>query len=328
MEYFHPKHDRIVCLLCRHYCTLSEGQVGMCHVEKNVCGELKCLVYGHPSAVHIDPIEKKPLYHFLPASESFSIGTVGCNLRCPFCQNWQISQSSVIDTSITLSPIDAARIAAERGCASISYTYNEPVVWYPYAKEIGLEAKKYGLRNVFVSSGFESAEVCKDASLWIDAANIDLKSFNAEYYRKTLKATLEGVQETLKLMIKHGIWIEITTLVIPGVNDSEEELRAAALFIARELGPYVPWHLSAFHPDYKMDVTPPTPVETLEKAYRYGKEAGLYYVYLGNVPIPSRTRCPQCDTLLIERHGYAITHFALKDGTCPHCSRSIEGVWK
>jgi pyruvate formate lyase activating enzyme len=300
----------------------------MCHVEKNVGGELKCLVYAHPCAVHIDPIEKKPLFHFLPGTSSFSLGTVGCNLRCPFCQNWQISQSSEIDISTTLLPKDAARIAQERGCASISYTYNEPAVWYPYAKDIGIEAKKRGLRNVFVSSGFESEEVSEDCISWLDATNIDLKSFNTQYYKKTLKATLEGVQETLKTMVKNGIWVEVTTLIVPGHNDSDEELRAMAEFIATELGRHVPWHLSAFHPDYKMSDTPATPIQTLQKAYNYGKEAGLYYVYMGNVPLPSQTRCPQCDTLLIERHGYQITHFALDDGHCQQCHRTIEGVWK
>jgi len=328
MEYFHAKDDRIVCNLCRHYCTLSEGQIGMCHVEQNVGGILKCLVYGHPSAVNIDPIEKKPLYHYLPGSTSFSIGTVGCNLRCPFCQNYQISQKSDIDTSVSLSPKEAVQIAQSRECASISYTYNEPTVWYPYAKDIGLEAREKGLRNIFVSSGFESHEVSEDLASWLDATNIDLKSFSSEYYKKTLKATLEGVQETLKLMVRYGIWVEVTTLIVPGHNDSDDELRAIAGFISQELGPHVPWHISAFHPDYKMLDTPATPIETMQKAYRFGKEAGLYYVYLGNIPFPSQTRCPACDTLLIERHGYKITHFELTNGCCPKCHRSIEGVWK
>lgn len=328
MEYFQPKHDRIVCLLCRHYCTLSVGQIGMCQVEKNRDGKLECLVYGHPSAVHIDPIEKKPLYHFLPSSTSFSIGTVGCNLRCPFCQNWMISQSGEIDSSITLSPDDAAHFAQLRGCSSISYTYNEPSVWYPYAKDIGIEGKKRGLRNVFVSSGFESDEVCEDAPDWIDAANIDLKSFKPEYYKKVLKASLSGVQETLKSMVKHGIWVEVTTLIVPGVNDSPEELQSIAEFIVEHLGKHVPWHLSAFHPDYQMKSTPPTPIETIKHAYQIGKNAGLYYVYMGNVPLPSQTRCPECDTLLIERHGFQTTHFSLEDGHCPTCHRRIEGVWK
>ncbi|MDD5717994.1 MAG: AmmeMemoRadiSam system radical SAM enzyme [Sulfuricurvum sp.] len=328
MDYFIPKEDRIVCQLCRHYCTLSEGQIGMCHVEQNVGGKLECLVYAHPSAVHIDPIEKKPLFHFLPQSSSFSIGTVGCNLRCPFCQNWQISQNSVIDTSITLMPHEAAQIAKERGCASISYTYNEPTVWYPYAKEIGIAGKKLGLRNVFVSSGFESPEVSEDLASWLDATNIDLKSFNAEYYKKTLKATLEGVQETLKTMVRLGIWVEVTTLIVPGHNDSEDELRAIAEFIATELGLHVPWHISAFHPDYKMTDTSATSIETMHRAYRFGKEAGLYYVYLGNVPLPSETRCPECDTQLIVRHGYRTVLFTIHDGHCPKCNRTIEGVWK
>ena len=328
MEYFITKGDRITCVLCRHYCTLSEGQIGMCHVEKNVGGHLECLVYGHPAAVHIDPIEKKPLFHFLPNSTSFSLGTVGCNLRCPFCQNWQISQNGDIDTSYTLLPADAARIAQERGCASISYTYNEPAVWYPYAKDIGLEAKKRGLRNVFVSSGFESEEVSEDLPSWLDATNIDLKSYDSGYYKKTLKASLEGVQETLKAMVRLGIWVEVTTLIVPGHNDKEHELKGIAKFIAEELGPHVPWHISAFHPDYKMLDTRSTPISLMEQAYTWGKEAGLYYVYLGNVPLPAQTRCPQCDTLLMERYGFETTHFALHDGHCPQCSRKIEGVWQ
>lgn len=328
MQYYLPKDGRITCLLCRHYCTLSEGQIGMCHVEKNVGGRLECLVYGHPAAVHIDPIEKKPLFHFLPRSSSFSLGTVGCNLRCPFCQNWQISQSGDIDTSITLPPEEAARLAAERGCESVSYTYNEPAVWYPYAKDIGTEAKKRGLRNVFVSSGFESDEVSHDLKWWLDATNIDLKSFDPLYYRKTLKASLEGVQETLKTMVRLGIWVEVTTLIVPGHNDKEHELRGIARFIAEELGPHVPWHISAFHPDYKMNDTSPTSVSLMEKVRQWGKEAGLYYVYLGNVPRAAQTRCPECDTLLIERFGFDTTYFALDDGHCPHCRRAIEGVWK
>lgn len=328
MEYYRVKEDRIVCLLCRHYCSLSEGQIGMCHVEKNRDGKLECLVYSHPSAVHIDPIEKKPLYHFLPSSTSLSIGTVGCNLRCPFCQNWHISQTGEVDTSITLTPEDAAHFAKIQGCASISYTYNEPSVWYPYAKDIGVEAKKKGLRNVFVSSGFESDEVCTDAPTWIDAANIDLKSFNPEYYKKVLKASLAGVQETLKSMVKHGIWVEITTLIVPGINDSDEELESIAEFIVEYLGRHIPWHISAFHPDYKMQSTPPTPIATIERAYRIGKDAGLYYVYMGNVPLPSKTHCPECDTLLIERHGFQTIHFYIEEGQCPSCHRNIEGVWK
>lgn len=328
MKYFQAKGDRIVCLLCRHYCTLSEGQIGMCHVEKNTNGQLECLVYNHPSALHIDPIEKKPLYHFLPSSVSFSIGTVGCNLHCPFCQNWQISQQADIDTSVTLTPVECATLASQKGCASISYTYNEPCVWYPYAKDIGLEAKKSGMRNVFVSSGFESDEVCMDASTWIDGANIDLKSFNSDYYKKVLKATLEGVKTTLISMTKQGIWVEVTTLIIPNINDTDDELRSIAAFIADELGPHVPWHISAFHPDYQMQTTQRTPIETIERAYKIGRDAGLYYVYRGNVNAPAQTFCPGCGTLLIERHGFQTIYNHLNSGKCPSCQRIIEGVWK
>lgn len=328
MDYYRTKENRIICLLCRHYCTLSEGQIGMCHVEKNSSGRLECLVHNHPSTVHIDPIEKKPLYHFLPSSRTFSVGTLGCNLRCPFCQNWHISQNSQIDTSITLTALDAVTFAHQQGCSSVSYTYNEPAVWYPYAKEIGMAAQKKGLKNIFVSSGFESDEVCIDAPSWIHAINIDLKSFREDYYKNILKGSLSGVKETLKSMVKNNIWVEVTTLIVPGHNDSDEELSEMASFIANELGVHVPWHLSAFHPDYKMNNHPPTPVETLHKGYRIGKKAGLHYVYLGNVPLPTQTRCPQCDTLLIERQGFHVTQFHLDEDKCPRCRRIIEGVWK
>ncbi len=320
--------DKIICLLCRHYCHLKEGQIGFCGVNKNSNGELENLVYGHPIALNVDPIEKKPLYHFLPNTTALSFGTVGCNFKCPFCQNWNISQERNINKDIYVSPHEMVELAIKYDSKTIAYTYNEPTIFYPYAKDIGIIAKQRGIKNVFVSNGFETSEIIEDMKDWLDGANIDLKSWDDKYYKKILKGGLEEVKETLKLMVKNGIWIEVTTLLIEGDNDSDKDLEEMADFIANELGRYVPWHLSAFHPDYKVLDKPPTSIQTLQKAYKIAKEAGLYYVYLGNVPVRADTYCPNCQTLLIDRSGYNVVTNNLIDGQCPKCKREIEGVWK
>lgn len=330
MQYYKKEEgkERIICLLCRHYCKLKEGQTGICSVNKNVGGELKTLVYGHPVAINLDPIEKKPIYHMLPGSKALSFGTVGCNFRCPFCQNWDISQETKINESIEVSPQKMVELALENGASSIAYTYNEPTIFYPYAKDIGLIAKEKGLKNIFVSNGFESPEVIKDMAGWLDAANIDLKSWNDEYYKKVLKGGLEEVKDTLRQMVKEGIWVEVTTLLIEGENDSDDDLREMAAFIANDLGKHVPWHLSAFHPDYKMMDHERTKLETLQRAKEIGKKAGLYYIYMGNVPVHGDTHCPDCGELLIDRTGYSVIVNKLEGGCCPKCKRAIEGVWK
>ena len=330
MKYFktEDQKEKITCLLCQHYCQLQEGQVGICGVNKNENGSLRTLVYAHPSALNVDPIEKKPLYHLLPATTALSLGTVGCNFKCPFCQNWQISQEKRVDTSVNLSPQQIVDLALQNGAASIAYTYNEPTIFYPYAKDIGLLAKKEGLKNIFVTNGFESLEVVKDMASWLDAANVDLKSWDEAYYKKVLKGDLEAVKDTLRLMVAEGIWVEVTTLLIEGENDSDEDLKAMADFIAKELGVHVPWHLSAFHPDYKMLDHTNTSLKTLERAQKIAKEAGLLYVYLGNVPVHGDTYCPECNTLLIDRTGYRVTQNKLINGACPQCHRAIEGVWR
>ena len=319
--------DKITCLLCRHYCQMREGQVGVCGVNKNVGGELKTLVYGHPIALNVDPVEKKPLYHLLPGTTALSFGTVGCNFKCPFCQNWDISQETHINKDIEVSPQQMVDLALEHNCKSIAYTYNEPTIFYPYAKDIGVIARENGLKNIFVSNGFETPEIIKDMPSWLDAANIDLKSWNKEYYKKVLKGGLEAVKDTLRLMAHEGIWVEVTTLIIKGENDSDKDLEEMATFIADDLGRQVPWHLSAFHPDYKMKNHEYTGIETLERASAIGKKAGLYYVYMGNVPVHGDTYCPNCGELLIDRTGYSVTINRLKDGRCPKCGRKIEGVW-
>lgn len=284
MQYSRFKDEHaITCLLCRHYCTLKEGKHGICGINFNEGGKFVNKTYNHPSAVHIDPIEKKPLYHFLPGSTSLSLGTVGCNFRCPFCQNYSISQTSAIDTSIVYTPQDLVALALKHKTQSISYTYNEPTIFYPYARDIGMLAKELGLKNVFVSNGFESPEVLEDMVLWVDAANIDLKSFSHEYYKKVLKADLEGVLDTLRFLARSPIHLEVTTLLVPDNNDSDEEIEKMARFMAEELGCDVPWHLSAFHPDYKMLGTHATKLSTMERAREIAKSFHIKHVHLGNV---------------------------------------------
>ncbi|WP_457743920.1 AmmeMemoRadiSam system radical SAM enzyme [Sulfurimonas sp.] len=320
--------DKIICMLCQHFCQLKEGQVGVCGVNKNENGALKTLVYGHPSALNVDPVEKKPIYHLLPGSFALSFGTVGCNFKCPFCQNWEISQEHTVNKDVEFSPQKMVNLAIENSAKSIAYTYNEPTIFYPYAKDVGLLAKEKGLKNIFVTNGFESLEVVKDMASWVDAANVDLKSWDDAYYKKVLKGGLEAVKNTLKGMVKEGIWVEVTTLLIEGENDGNQDLKEMAAFIANELGVHVPWHLSAFHPDYKMQEHNFTKLATLQKASDIAKNAGLQYVYMGNVPVHGDTYCPDCNTLLIDRTGYAIAQNSLIDGHCPNCDRKIEGVWK
>lgn len=328
MRYYRYKDENhITCILCKHYCSLKEGHAGICGVNFNIDSHLVNKVYSHPCSVNVDPIEKKPLYHFLPGSSSFSIGTVGCNFRCPFCQNYTISQTSKIDESTTLSPQQAVELAIAHEAQSISYTYNEPTIWYPYAKDIGLLAKQKGLKNIFVSSGYESKEVLEDMRSWVDAVNIDLKSFSHEYYKKTLKTDLDGVLDSLVSFASSDIWLEITTLLIPDVNDSDEEIHKMADFISSKLGVDVPWHISAFYPNYKMQDTPPTSIESMQRAKAIAKSYGIKFVYLGNVSTDTNTYCDKCKAKLIKRDGYNTKVLNFKDSKCPQCQNIIKGVW-
>ena len=328
MKFYKPyKENRLQCILCQHYCKIKEGQTGICGVNKNVGDKIECLVYGYPSAMNVDPIEKKPLYHFLPGSKAFSFGTVGCNFHCPFCQNWSISQTHNIDKSQYFSPELIVDMAIKYECQSIAYTYNEPTIFYPYARDIALEGKKRGLKNVFVSNGFESSEVIDDMKGIMDAVNADLKSFNPKYYKKELGGNLEKILENLKHFVANGIWLEVTTLIVPTQNDSEEELNSIAEFIAKELGVNVPWHITAFHPDYKEQDLPPTSIDTLKMAYDIGKRHGLNYIYIGNVNYDTPTRCPSCDEVLIERDYFRHTDNHLKGAHCPKCNALIPGVF-
>jgi len=284
MQYYRSKSkESITCLLCRHSCELKEAKGGICGVNINKEGRLKNLVYNYPSALHIDPIEKKPLYHFLAGSKTFSLGTVGCNFHCPFCQNYAISQIHEVDTRVSYTPKEIVSLALKYQTQSISYTYNEPTIWYPYAKDIGMLAQQEGLKNIFVSNGFESVAVLEDMTQWVDAINIDLKSFSKHYYKQTLKADLDGVLETLRFIAHSSIHLEITSLLIPNINDSIKEVEQMARFIAEELGTEIPWHLSAFHPDYKMQDTAPTELKVMQRSQEIAYKYGIKHVYLGNV---------------------------------------------
>ena len=320
--------NRVRCKLCRHRCIISPNSFGICHVRKNFDGKLYSLVYDKIIARHIDPIEKKPLFHFLPGTETYSIATVGCNFKCDFCQNWTISQISkegkIIGEKVT--PKEIVEDAIRYNCSSISYTYTEPTIFYELTYDTSRIAKEHGLKNIYVTNGYIEEEPLKEISKYLDAANIDLKSFDEKFYKKICGADLDEVLESIKNYKKNGIWIEITTLIIPGFNDDEEQLRSIAEFI-KSLGSYIPWHVTRFHPDYKMLNVNPTPVETLRKAQKIGYDVGLRFVYMGNVLEGENTYCPRCKTLLIERYGFSILKYNLKEGKCPNCKEKIEGVW-
>ena len=329
------ENGKIVCDACRHHCILKDGEVGICGVRANNKGELVSLVYGRPLSISLDPIEKKPLYHFLPGSHILSIGTFGCNFSCKFCQNYDISQTpkrkplenikTLIDKhSYTLSPQEIVNIAVSRGIKSIAYTYNEPTVFAEYFLDIAKIAKEEGIKNVLVSNGYFSEKLRKIIPKYIDAINIDLKSMSKDFYLKLVGGKLEYVTENIKYLYKK-VWLELTTLLIPNENDSDEEIKKIANFI-KDISSSIPWHISRFFPAYKMMNTPPTPIETLERAYRIAKEVGLKYVYIGNYPSDKEnTYCPECGKLLISRKGYNI-NVLMKDGMC-ECGEKIEGVW-
>ncbi|MBN1794580.1 MAG: AmmeMemoRadiSam system radical SAM enzyme [Candidatus Omnitrophica bacterium] len=319
---------KVRCGLCAHRCVIADGYRGRCAVRQNAGGVLYSLVYGKAIALHVDPIEKKPLYHFFPGSGAFSIATAGCNFACDFCQNWQISQSPRKNAGAIpghdVPPEAVVRQAKERECRSISYTYTEPTVFFEYAYETARLAREAGLCNTFVTNGFMSAAALETIHPYLDAANVDLKSFRDEFYHTFCKARLEPVLDSIRLMKDLGIWVEVTTLVIPGRNDSDEELADIARFIA-SLGEEIPWHISRYHPDYRYHDSPATPLETLRRARAIGNEAGLRYVYLGNVLEGNATQCPACKKTVIDRAYFDITVYAITEGRCIHCGAVIDG---
>jgi len=321
---------QVECRLCAHHCRIAAGKRGRCGVRENHAGVLETLVYGRLIARHVDPIEKKPLFHFRPGTRSYSIATMGCNFRCRFCQNADISQpphhrQQILGDLVT--PEQVVEDAAAEQCATIAYTYTEPTVFMEYAIAVARLARRRGIANIFVSNGYTSAEGFAGIRPCLDAANIDLKAFRDSFYQEQCGAHLQPVLDTLERMKAAGVWLEVTTLIIPGLNDDPDELRELARFIA-SLGADTPWHVSRFHPTHELTDRPPTPVATLRRAREIGLEAGLHYVYTGNIPGDNgeHTFCPQCGEVLIERFGFSIKWRHLTGGHCRRCGAAIAGV--
>ncbi len=320
----------IQCDLCPRRCRVSKGKRGACRVRENRDGKYYSLVYGNPCAIHLDPIEKKPLFHVLPSTTSFSLATVGCNFQCKFCQNWEISQASPEDVySYDVPPEIIVKKAKEAGAHSIAYTYVEPTIFYEYMVDICQLVKKAGLLNVCHSNGFINPEPLKNLCKVMDAANIDLKGFTEAFYRDVCNGELNPVLETLKTLKKEKVHLEITNLVIPTQNDDLSGLKEMCLWIKKELGADTPIHFSRFYPLYKLRSLPPTPVSTLEKARNTALSSGLEYVYIGNIPghEGEHTFCPKCKKLLIQRIGYMVGENHLKGGKCKYCGKPIPGIW-
>jgi pyruvate formate lyase activating enzyme len=322
---------RVRCGLCRFTCQIAPGKRGRCGVRENREGTLFSLVYGRSIAENIDPIEKKPLFHFHPGSRSYSVATVGCNFRCRHCQNWQISQWPHEQTTIPgneLPPTAIVAAARRTGCESIAYTYTEPTIFFEYAYDTAVLAREAGIKNVFVTNGYTTTAALETIAPYLDAANVDLKGFTDQFYRTVTGASMAGVLECLQDYRRLGIWLEVTTLVIPGMNDDSDELRRLAEFIAGTLGRDVPWHVSAFHPDYQMLDRPVTSAQTLRRAAKIGLEAGLHYVYLGNLfgAGGEDTVCPHCGATVIRRQGFRLLGLAVECGCCRACGGAIAGV--
>ncbi|MBI5453745.1 MAG: AmmeMemoRadiSam system radical SAM enzyme [Deltaproteobacteria bacterium] len=318
------------CFLCEFRCHIADGKRGVCGVRENMGGTLYTLIYGRLIAEHIDPIEKKPLFHFQPGSTSYSIATVGCNFRCLHCQNSEISQMPREQKRILGEEVSAEEVvseAVETGCSSVSYTYTEPTIFFEYAYDVAVLAREKGLKNVFVTNGYMTPECLDEMKGLLDAANVDVKSFSEQFYKKVCGATLAPVLKAVERMRSLGIWVEITTLVIPGMNDGDDELKAIAKWIAGT-DKTMPWHISAFHPAYKLHDLPPTPRETITRARDIGIAEGLRYVYTGNIPGEKgeSTFCHKCGKLLVERYGFAVKKNLLKESACPFCGAFIDGV--
>lgn len=329
--FLYEKLDKktVHCCLCAHHCRIAEQKFGFCGARQNIAGALYTHAFGKVVAAHIDPIEKKPLYHFLPGSTSFSVATIGCNFRCGFCQNWQISQQSFGGGTPgeELAPQEIVKSALSSGCKSISYTYTEPTVFFEYAYETAKLAKEKGLYNNFVTNGYMTEDALRMIKPYLDAANVDLKFFKDDSYKKVCAGSLEPVLSSIRLMKELGIWVEVTTLVVPGENDSDEELTGIAGFIA-SVDKDIPWHISRFHPDYKFGGRPPTPEASLKRAQDIGKKSGLTYIYVGNVSGWSNdTFCPECKKVLIKREGFAILEYNIKKGRCVYCQAPIPGLF-
>lgn len=328
--YSRAEGDKVDCRLCAFRCHISDGKRGVCGVRENNGGVLYSLVYGKLITEHVDPVEKKPLFHFQPGSSSYSIATAGCNFRCLHCQNAEISQMPKTQHKVLgedARPDEVVLEAVESGCSSISYTYTEPTIFFEYAYDIGVMARQMGLKNIFVTNGYMTRECLDEAKGMLDAANVDIKAFTEDFYRRVCGARLAPVLESIEYMRSLGIWVEVTTLVIPTLNDSDSELREIARWIYKT-DKAMPWHISAFHPAYKLTDIRRTPASTLERAREIGLEEGLRYVYTGNIPGLSgeSTYCYNCKELLIERLGFTVRKNLIVDSKCHRCGSVIDGV--
>ncbi len=322
--------EKVQCALCPRRCVIPKDKRGFCRVRQNNAGKLYSLVYSKPVAVHIDPIEKKPLFHFLPATTAFSIATVGCNLACKFCQNWEISQASPEDLpSQIVTPEEIVRQAKSAGSQTVAYTYTEPTVFYEYMLDTMLIARASGVKNIIHSAGFINEEPLRNMCKYLDAANIDLKGFTEDFYANICSGHLDDILGSLKILHQEKIHVEVTNLVIPTLNDDRTQVKKMCLWIKDNLGADVPLHFSRFSPMYKLNNIMPTPVSTLEDVRNIAMESGLKYVYIGNVPGHSgeTTFCPKCRQPLIVRIGYNVTEYNLENGLCKYCKERIDGVW-
>lgn len=329
-DYAHES-DYVRCELCARRCILAEGERGLCRARINVDGRLRSLVYGRPVAVHLDPIEKKPFYHFLPGSTAFSLSTTGCPLRCKFCQNWELSQARPEDYEVPYTPPEAVVEAGRRRKAPvIAFTYNEPTVFTEYLLDIAARAQDQKICSVLVSCGFMNPEPLDAMCDALQAIKIDLKGFSEDFYREVCGAELAPVLRTIRQVVARKVHLEIVNLVVPTLNDSEEMLRGLVRWVVNEVGPDVPVHFTRFHPDYRLRNLPPTPVKTLERAYDIARAEGLHYPFVGNVPghPGNHTYCPNCGCRVIERQGFFMVRNRLKDGACPDCGTGIAGVWR
>jgi pyruvate formate lyase activating enzyme len=322
---------KVQCELCPKGCIIGPGQSGECRVRVNIDGVLRSVVYGYPCSVNIDPVEKKPLFHFLPGTDIFSIATVGCNLHCKNCQNWEISQADPEDSqAVACPPQKVAALARQYRCASIAYTYTEPIVYYEYTYDTAKLAKEAGIRNALVTAGYINEGPWRELLRHVDAARVDLKSMSDAFYRDVCSAALKPVQNTLVVARSMGVHVEVVNLVIPTLNDAPEQVQELSRWVRANLGPETPLHFSGFAPMYQMRHLPPTSPESLESARRIAMAEGLKHVYIGNRRSDEgqNTYCPACGILLIERVGFTVLQNRMKDGRCPGCGHEIYGVWK
>ena len=321
----------VQCELCPKTCVLEPGQSGECRIRANIDGRLLALTYGFPCSIHVDPMEKKPLFHFLPGSRILSLATVGCNLHCKNCQNWEISQENPENVSaMEVPPAQVAALARKHNCPSVAYTYTDPVVYYEYALDTCVAARAAGLKNVLVTAGYVNPKPWQELCQHVDAANIDLKAYSDKFYREVCAGTLAPVLAALVAAKKLGVEVEVTNLLIPTLNDADDMIRDLCRWVAKDMGPETPLHFSRFHPEYNLAHLPPTPAATLDRAKAIALAEGLRFVYIGNLERPDgeSTFCPKCRRLLVERERYTIKQNRLSMGKCPDCGTEVYGVWK